>query len=153
VAKETIPEATHLRVYVVEDSPIIVRLLRDLLAAEPSLRHIGQSKDAKTAIFDITTLRPDIVILDLSLVGSSGFDVLEALTAWPHVDRPLVAVLSNYVSDSYRQRALRLNADYFFDKSREIVRMLRTLSDLSLKNLAGFDRIQRRGQLQPASSP
>ena len=146
MATTTIPQAARLRVYLVEDSPIIVRLLRDLIAAESSLRLIGQSKAADTALLDIASLRPDIVILDLSLSDSSGFDVLEVLTSWPRVERPVVVILSNYASDPFRERAFRLNADYFFDKSHEIVRMLRVLSDIAVSRHEGIPDPQRHGE-------
>lgn len=138
MARTAIPEAARLRVYLVEDSPIIVRLLRDLVAAEPSLRLVGQSKAADTAIVDVAALRPDVVILDLSLSDSSGFDVLESLLPWPVDVRPLVAILSNYASDRFRDRARQLKADFFFDKSREIVHMLRVLSDVAAERFDGL---------------
>ena len=108
----------------------MVNLLRTLLDSEPNLRVIGQAKSAGAAIDGIQSLSPDIVVVDLGLENSSGFDVLEALSTKQPSQRPLIAVLTNYVSDRYRNEAKRLGADYFFDKSREIIRMLRTMSEV-----------------------
>jgi DNA-binding NarL/FixJ family response regulator len=108
----------------------MVNLLRTLLDDEPNLRVIGQAKSASAAIDAIRSMQPDVVVVDLGLENSSGFDVLEALSNQASSQRPIIAVLTNYVSDRYREEAKRLGADYFFDKSREIVRMLRTMSEV-----------------------
>src|SRR5262249_720346 len=117
------------------DSTIMIGLLTTLIGGEPNLKVVGQAKSAGSAIEDINTLRPDAVVVDLALENSSGFDVLEALAQRPEERRPLLAVLSNYVSPQYRAEAKRLGADYFFDKSGEIIRMLTILTELARARL------------------
>ena len=105
----------------------MVRLLRELLGGDPAVEIVGQSVSAGVAEAEITALAPDAVIVDIALQNSTGFDVLRALSARQGETRPVVMVLSNFVLQRYRDEAQRLGADYFFDKSGEIVELLKTV--------------------------
>jgi DNA-binding NarL/FixJ family response regulator len=120
-----------LGIYVAEDSPIMSSLLQTLLSGEPTLRVIGQGRTAEDTLRDIETLRPDVVIVDLVLERSSGFEVLESLSVRPRSERPLIVVLTNHTGDNFREDAMRLGADFFFDKCGEIIGMLTTLTEVA----------------------
>jgi DNA-binding NarL/FixJ family response regulator len=120
-----------LRVYLVEDSTILVGLLRDLLAVDPTLEVVGESTNARTAIADIAALVPDVAVIDIALEDSSGFDVLKALSNQAPDARPVRIVLSNFATARYRAEAERLGANYFFDKNGEILELLKKLTVLA----------------------
>ena len=65
------------RIYLVEDSPIMLRLLRDLLQGIGA-DIVGHSNGASIAIAEISSLSPDIIIVDIALQSGNGFDVLSA---------------------------------------------------------------------------
>ena len=123
--------ARRLRVYLVEDSTIIVGLLRDLLAVDPTVEVVGESTTAGKAIADIASLVPDVAVVDIALEDSSGFDVLKALGKADPDARPTRIVLSNFATERYRAEAARLGADYFFDKNGEILDLLKTLTAIA----------------------
>lgn len=123
--------ARRLRVYLVEDSTIMVGLLRDLLAVDPMLEVVGGSSNARTAIADIEALAPDVAVIDIALEEGSGFDVLKALARGDGEVRPKRIVLSNFANERYRAEAARLGADFFFDKSGEILDLLKTLTAIA----------------------
>jgi DNA-binding NarL/FixJ family response regulator len=123
--------ARRLRVYLVEDSTIMVGLLRDLLAVDSMLEVVGGSSNARTAISEIAAMVPDVAVIDIALEDSSGFDVLKALAAADAEARPTRIVLSNFANQRYRAEAARLGADYFFDKSGEILDLLKTLTAIA----------------------
>jgi len=118
-------------VYLVEDSSIIVGLLRDLLAVDPAIEVVGESTNAKTAIAGITALVPDVAVIDIALEDSSGFDVLRALSKLSTSVPTTLVVLSNFATERYRAEAARLGADYFFDKNGEILDLLKTLTAIA----------------------
>jgi DNA-binding NarL/FixJ family response regulator len=136
VAVYTRPESRSLRIYLAEDSPIMMGLLSTLLGGEPTLRIVGQGKSAEEAVRDIETLKPDIVVTDLVLESGTGYEILEAIAARDAASRPIVVVLTNYVTEQYREKALGLGADYFFDKCGDIVRMLATMTEIAGIKLA-----------------
>jgi DNA-binding NarL/FixJ family response regulator len=114
----------HPRIYLVEDSAILLRLLRELLQSVGA-EVIGQADSAPIAMREIRRLRPDVAIVDITLQRGNGFDVLRALAEEKNGDRPVCIVLTNHSSAPYRNAAKRLGAEYFFDKSTEIIKMLK----------------------------
>ena len=104
-------------VFLVEDSASIRERLVRLLESVPGAQVIGQAADAEEAIAAILAARPDVVVLDLQLEQSSGFDVLRAV----HSLEPRIAfyMLSNFASEPYRRHAEHLGARGFYDKSSE----------------------------------
>ena len=123
--------ANPLRVYLVEDSPIMARLLRELLQGDEFwVQVVGQATTASIAIAKIRALAPDVAIIDLALENGTGFDVIRALGE-DDDSRPVVVVLSNFATQRYRKEAKRLGADYFFDKSTEVLKLLETICAIS----------------------
>jgi two-component system OmpR family response regulator len=104
-------------VFLVEDSASIRERLVRLLESVPGAQVVGQASDADEAIAAILAARPDVVLLDLQLEHSSGFDVLRAV----HSLEPRIAfyMLSNFTTEPYRRHAERLGARGFFDKSTD----------------------------------
>lgn len=112
--------AVPLRVFVVEDSPLILERLETMIALAGAST-AGHASGAAAATRAILETHPEIVLLDVQLADGSGFDVLRAVRAQaPEID---VYMLSNYSADPYRQLAERLGARDFFDKSSEFDRM------------------------------
>jgi DNA-binding NarL/FixJ family response regulator len=119
------------RVYLVEDSPNILRGLTELIEAAGAATVVGHADTASVAIADIAALRPDAVTVDITLKGGNGFDVLEAINMNSEGRPPLRIVLTNYTFGSYRDAAHRLGADYFFDKAKQITGVLMVLESLN----------------------
>ena len=119
-----------LRVYLVEDSTRVCERLRESME-EIDAEVVGNADDASSAIAEIAVLRPDVVIIDIALREGTGLHVLKQIDELPEGDRPLRAVLTNFSRAWYRDAAMRLGADYFFDKSCEIPQMLDVLRSMT----------------------
>ena len=119
-----------LQVYVVEDSPIIRRLLTSTIEAAGA-KLIGHSADASSAIADLSSLRPDLILIDVSLKSGSGFDVLEALQALDPRPSAIKVVLTNHASEEFRTLSFRMGANGFFDKSSETSQVLALITALA----------------------
>ncbi len=118
-----------LRVYVVEDSPLVFERLQESIE-ENGASVVGHADDATTAIAEIAALRPDAIVVDIALREGTGLHVLKEIGEIPEKDRPARVVLTNFNREWYRDAAKRLGADYFFDKSREIPEMLDVLRSM-----------------------
>jgi DNA-binding NarL/FixJ family response regulator len=119
-----------LQVYIVEDSPIMQRLLAcavETAGAELS----GSSADAQTAIGDLFALQPDLILIDISLASGSGFDVLKTLRDHSLVPAATKVVLTNHANAEYQDLSVRLGADRFFDKSFETAKALALINTLA----------------------
>lgn len=109
-----------MRVLVIDDSAAVRSRIAELLRESRSFERVDEASDAAFGISLARTQRPDAVILDLQLSGSSGLDVLPVLKrADPP---PTVVVLTNHATQAHRRECVARGADYFFDKSREFER-------------------------------
>jgi DNA-binding NarL/FixJ family response regulator len=111
----------EVSVFLVEDSPLVLERLSELLEAIPGVKVVGRATGARDAIAGIHQAKPEVVVLDLKLAQGSGFDVLSEL----HPREPGIDfyMLSSFSSDPYRRRAERLGARAFFDKTTEFERV------------------------------
>jgi len=112
---ESNAEPSTLRVFVVEDDP----LLRNLLGHK-FLQHnipVQFSPDGKGAIEQMRQFSPNVVILDLMLPGYSGFDLLADMQQDSQLAAIPVVVFSNRDSAEDRARATELGAKKFYVKA------------------------------------
>ena len=118
-----------IRVYLVEDSPILTKLLTGLLEGMAGIAFAGHTDSVREAIRAIAADPPDVVVLDLHLRDGNGFEVMRALR--PLVRPPVVIVLTNHSGDHYRKAAGDAGARHFFDKGCEIPLMLDAVAALA----------------------
>lgn len=101
-------------VLIVEDHPILREGLVQLLNHDPALKVIGQAENARDGFTAIEKLKPDIVLLDISLKESSGFELLKnAKARYPNL---LILILSMHEEELYAERALRAGASGYVMK-------------------------------------
>jgi len=120
-------EVSPLQVYVVEDSKILQNLLVSAIQAAGA-EVSGCSGDAPTAIADLLVLRPNLVVIDISLSSGSGFDVLRALRDHALLPEQIKIVLTNHATAEYQKISAQLGAHRFFDKSVETAGALAFIS-------------------------
>jgi len=118
-----------MKVFVVDDSELVVERIRVLLSDIPGLEFIGQAANANDAVEAIERLKPDVVILDIRLIGENGMNVLERIKK-EHAP-PVVIMLTNYPYPQYRKKCRELGADYFLDKVTEIASFVKVLKVLA----------------------
>jgi DNA-binding NarL/FixJ family response regulator len=115
-----------MKVFLVEDSPLLRERLVALLAAIPGAVLVGHAAAATEALAGIRDTAPQVVVCDIQLDKGSGFDVLRELQrSAPHVE---VYMLTNFATESYRQAAERYGARGFFDKSTQFDDLRRVLA-------------------------
>lgn len=121
---EQTPATALCRVVIVDDHPIVRAGLAALVDAEPDLEICGHAEDAREALRVVDSVRPDLVLVDLSLRGTSGLELIKQL-----VDRPgRVLVVSMHDESTWIERALAAGALGYVHKSeatRDIVVAIR----------------------------
>jgi DNA-binding NarL/FixJ family response regulator len=95
-------------VLIVDDHPIVRQGLAQLIDQEKDLQVCGQAEDAHEAMQAIRTLKPDMVIVDISLKDTSGMELIKDLKV-QYPDLP-VLTLSMHDEAVYGERALRAGA-------------------------------------------
>jgi two-component system CheB/CheR fusion protein len=116
------PSAVPLRILVVDD----LRDAADSMAMLLSL--VGHQTltayDGPAAVRAAGEFRPQAVLLDLSLPGMTGYDVLAQLRRVPGCERALVIAVSGYGRQEDRERTLAAGFDAHFLKPVEVERLL-----------------------------
>jgi DNA-binding NarL/FixJ family response regulator len=120
-----------MKVFIVDDSRVVVERLAGLLEEVPGARLAGQAGDVPGAVVGIQQVQPDALILDLHIPGGSGLDVLRAIrTAHPDL---FVLICTNYPYPEYREECLSAGANLFLDKSAEFEKIPSILRGLAQK--------------------
>jgi len=102
------------KVFIVDDHPIVRQGLAQMIRREPDLTVCGEAEDAQSALQMIYALKPDILIVDISLHGPDGLDLLKSVRA---KDPTLpVLILSMHDECIYAERSLRAGANGYIMK-------------------------------------
>jgi DNA-binding NarL/FixJ family response regulator len=114
-----------VRILIVDDHPIIRDGLRSGLAQDPGLIVVGEAQNADEALTSTRSLKPDVVLLDISLPGKNGFEVLRLL----HSEMPEVRVLilSTYSEKQYAVRCLKSGAWGYLTKSSSSLELIEAI--------------------------
>jgi len=119
-----------MRVFIADDSAVIVERLADLLKDIPGVVLAGHAGDAPEAVRCIRQIKPDAVILDFQMPGGSGLDVLRAIR--PNHPGLHVLICTNYPYPQYREECLGAGANFFLDKSAEFERIPAILREIAV---------------------
>jgi DNA-binding NarL/FixJ family response regulator len=109
-------------VFVVDDHPLLRQGLALLINQQHDLEVCGEAEEAQAAIQAIAQKRPDILILDISLSGPDGLDLLKNIRGL-YPDLP-VLVLSMHDEAIYAERALRARANGYIMKQEATEKVL-----------------------------
>ncbi len=115
-------------VLVVDDEPNIVLSLEFLM--QQAGFEVLTAVDGESALQRVAERKPDLVLLDISLPGLSGFDVLSRLRAQPDFARLPIIMLTAHGREVEREKGLALGADDYVTKpfsTRALVEKVRTL--------------------------
>jgi two-component system, NarL family, invasion response regulator UvrY len=106
--------APMMRVLIVDDHTIVRRGLRALLSDEFPGATCGEAADARQAFAQLREKKWDVALLDITLPGKSGLDLLKELKAeWPELP---VLVLSGHTEDQFAVRVLKAGAGGYITK-------------------------------------
>src|SRR5271169_2598908 len=115
-------QAKKYRVLLVDDHPIVRQGLGLLIDREEDLSVCGEAEGAHSAFHAIETLRPDIVVLDISLSGPDGLDVLKEIRM--KTGSLPVLILSMHDESIYAERAMRAGANGYIMKQEATEKVL-----------------------------
>ena len=130
------------RVFVVDDHPIVRGGLAQLINREADLQVCGEAADAATAFDGIETLKPDVAVVDLSLNGPDGLELVKNLRS-RQIAVPIV-ILSMHDESLYAERALRAGARAYLMKQEATEQVLVALRRVLAGDIYVSDRMASR---------
>ena len=135
-----------ITVLLVEDHFLARIALRSVLAGHPQICVIGEAGDGEQGLAMYRALRPDVMLLDLRLPGTSGFEVLTRVRR--EFADARVVVLSNYQGSEDVYRAVRSGAAGYLTKDasgQELIDAITTVHrDLRYLPRTALDRLAER---------
>lgn len=94
-----------IRVVIADDHPIVRTGLRLMLSMEEGIELVGEAADGVAAIHLVSSLQPDVVLMDLRMPAMDGLEAIERIRAeWPHI---AIIVLTTYDEDDLMLRSLQ----------------------------------------------
>ena len=112
-------------VYLVDDQNMLRAAFKSLLSADDRFRVVGDTGDAREAIEQVAQLRPDVVLLDISMPGLSGLDAIAPIRkALPRVR---ILMLTHHEGETFVEQAMRSGADGYLSKDSEPAELAETI--------------------------
>ena len=140
-------QTTTLRVLLADDHVTVRHGLRLLIDGQPDMKVIAEASDGATAIQRALDLKPDVVVMDISMPGMNGLVATRTLKqARPHL---AVITLTRHGDEAYLQELLRAGVSGYVLKQSapsELLQAIRVAgaggqyldSTLTAKVTAGF---------------
>jgi DNA-binding NarL/FixJ family response regulator len=136
------PLASKYRIFLVDDHPIVRQGLTLFINREPDLTVCGEADGAASALQAIRNSAPDFVILDISLDGPDGLELLKTLRAkYPALP---VLILSMHDESIYAERALRAGANGYIMKQEATERVLGAIRQVLRGEVYVSDDLNKR---------
>lgn len=122
--------APEIKILLVDDHRLMREGLRALLQQQPGLHVVGEAGESRSAVEQVHTTQPDVVIMDVHLPGENGIEVSVQLRAeFPHLK---VIILSGDTELATIKKALQASVAGYLTKNdppEEVIRALREVMD------------------------
>jgi DNA-binding LytR/AlgR family response regulator len=140
-----------LRTLVVDDEPVARKVLREELESIGDVEIVGEADDGISALEQIASRRPDLVLLDLQMPGMGGLDVVRKIRGGARL--PAIVIVTAY--DRYALEAFEAGAVDYLLKPIGQERLAEAVE--RARRITGREAVERLAQLQeiadPASGP
>jgi DNA-binding NarL/FixJ family response regulator len=122
-SSENVPNNTpKTRIYIVDDHVLIRYGLRMAITEEPDMEVCGEAEDAARGLQQIVKLQPDLVLVDISLKGNSGLELVKSIRAFnPQI---AIIVVSMHAETIYGLRAIKAGARGYVMKQEDSDRVI-----------------------------
>jgi len=106
--------ALKKRIYIVDDHPLMRKGMAMTLQANVEFEVCGQSETAEQALTEIPKLKPDVAVIDISLPGMNGIELIKHLLS--QMESLKILVVSRHDEELYAERAIRAGAKGYLMK-------------------------------------
>ncbi len=116
------------RILLVDDHEVVRLGLKALLERHPQFEVVGEAGNAREALEQVSRIRPDVVLMDIRLPGTSGIEACEEITKnYPNTK---VVMLTSYAEDEMLFSAIRAGASGYVLKqigAEDLVRAIESV--------------------------
>ncbi|HEV3099529.1 MAG TPA: response regulator transcription factor, partial [Candidatus Udaeobacter sp.] len=116
------------RIVIVDDHPLFRKGLEQLIQSEGGFAVCGEANNAPEAMDVIRKLNPDLAIVDLSLPGANGIELIKNIRA--EFSKLPILVLSMHDESLYALRALRAGAEGYVMKHEAMANVIQAIREV-----------------------
>ena len=116
------------RIVIVDDHPLFRKGLEQLIHSEDGFAVCGEANNAPEAMDVIRKLNPDLAIVDLSLPGANGIELIKNIRA--EFSKLPILVLSMHDESLYALRALRAGAEGYVMKHEAMANVIQAIREV-----------------------
>jgi DNA-binding NarL/FixJ family response regulator len=113
------------KIYLLDDHPIVIEGLKQILNSQEDMEVVGSAEDANAGLLQIAKVKPDVIILDITLRDRSGVELIKKVRA--QFPKSHVFVYSMHDENVYAERCLRAGAMGYLMKGESSTRLLQGL--------------------------
>ncbi|CAN5367126.1 response regulator transcription factor [soil metagenome] len=133
-----------IRVALADDQQLIRGGFRSLLEAEVDLEVVGEAGTGREAVALVTSLKPDVVLMDIRMPDGDGLWATEQIVANPALAATHVVVVTTFELDEYVAQAIRAGASGFLVKDTEPVELIRAIHVVAAGDALLSPRVTKR---------
>jgi DNA-binding NarL/FixJ family response regulator len=120
-----------IRALLVDDQPLVRAGFAMILDAEEDICIVGEADDGARAVELVQAVLPDVVLMDIRMVGMDGLEATRQITARPEFEQVKVLILTTFELDEYVFEALRAGASGFLVKHTQPADLVRAVRELA----------------------
>ncbi len=138
---------TDIRVLLADDHSLVRKGFRRLLEDEPGIQVVGEACDGAEAVDQARKLRPDVIVMDMSMPGLNGTQAtIEILKFLPGVG---IVILSMYEEANYVRNALRAGARGYLLKNASDVDLAAAIRSIARGRKVIDERLTHPFEMEP----
>lgn len=130
-------KSPKIKLVIADDSSLMRDRIRSQAGCFEEVDIVGEAGDGTTAMELIREFEADLVILDLHMPETGGIEVLKKIKEAGMKTK--VCILTNYSYPQYRERCLKMGADYFLSKSEDFEKINVIIANMLEINDAKFN--------------
>lgn len=152
------PPGSRRKIFIVEDHPVFREGLVQIISGEKDLSVCGEAGEADHALEAIVRLKPDLVLVDITLPGKSGLELIKELRS--RNSKVRILVVSMHDEALYADRVLRAGGDGYIMKQEDPEEVVHAIRDIlgghiyvSEEVLAGTSKASPKRVSKPETRP
>jgi DNA-binding NarL/FixJ family response regulator len=111
-----------IKIMIVDDNPNFRKSLKTFLATHPEIDVVGETGDGYAALEMAGKLKPDVVLMDIKMVGMNGLETTQHMKAeLPHIR---IIILSQYDLEAYREATQGMGASAYVVKKDAVTQLI-----------------------------
>ena len=115
----------NVRILVADDFPAILQLVKDILNSHPGFEVVGEARDGDHAVALAEALKPDVVVLNVTMPTMSGFEAARRIRS--HFPDCAIVILSSHKDGQFIAEARKAGAKGYIEKSDADEQLVRAI--------------------------